>query len=131
MVCCMAFATFRITICVHICSIYVCIVAGLGDPLLGPSAIDAIMNGCMYINPIYDIPKEHHGAKFHSQHPFAASHFNKSIVCSASFHKPAQVLTCVKSALASTATPSFEPLPALALFQHDAYMGRVKSIFNI
>eukprot|EP01034_Spumella_vulgaris_P033764 gene33764-41654_t len=29
---------------------------GLGNPLLGPSAIDAISNGCMFLNPIYREP---------------------------------------------------------------------------
>eukprot|EP01041_Mallomonas_annulata_P001150 gene1150-2223_t len=42
----------------------------LGHPLLGPSAIDAISTGCMYINPIYDKP---HRDIYLSQHPFAAT----------------------------------------------------------
>ena len=28
----------------------------MGDPLLGPSAIDAIAMGCMFINPLYAKP---------------------------------------------------------------------------
>lgn len=41
--------------------------AGLGDPLLGPSAIEAVASGVMFINPEYDTPKQD---IYHSQHPF-------------------------------------------------------------
>ena len=50
------------------------VVAGLGDPLLGPSAIEAVASGVMFINPEYDEPKQ---GIYHSQHPFL-----KNQVCS-------------------------------------------------
>ena len=31
-------------------------VLGLGNPLVGPSAVDAIVAGCVYINPAYAAP---------------------------------------------------------------------------
>ena len=34
----------------------VVLIVGMGDPLLGPSAIDAIAMGCMFINPLYTKP---------------------------------------------------------------------------
>jgi len=40
--------------------------AGLGDPLLGPSAIEAAAAGVMFINPVYRRPKR----GYHSQHQF-------------------------------------------------------------
>ena len=41
-----------------------------GHPLLGPSVIEAIYSGCVYINPIYS-PSPLLG-RFASQHPYAA-----------------------------------------------------------
>ena len=29
---------------------------GLGNPLVGPSAVDAVVAGCVYIDPTYDAP---------------------------------------------------------------------------
>lgn len=40
---------------------------GLGNPLVGPSAVDAVVAGCVYINPIYDQPMKE---MYWSQHPF-------------------------------------------------------------
>ena len=40
---------------------------GLGNPLVGPSAVDAVVAGCVYINPIYDQPVKD---MYWSQHPY-------------------------------------------------------------
>lgn len=40
---------------------------GLGNPLVGPSAVDAVVAGCVYINPTYKRPTKD---VYWSQHPF-------------------------------------------------------------
>ena len=40
---------------------------GLGNPLVGPSAVDAVVAGCVYINPVYDQPVKE---EYWSQHPY-------------------------------------------------------------
>lgn len=50
-----------------------------GDPLSGPSAVDAVMAGCMYINPIYATPKK---TFYESQHPFLEQSVGSPHVCS-------------------------------------------------
>jgi hypothetical protein len=50
---------------------------GLGDPLLGPSALEGIAGGCMYINPTYSKPVL---GGYLSQHPFAQDKANDRVV---------------------------------------------------
>ncbi|CAM9824588.1 unnamed protein product, partial [Heterosigma akashiwo] len=51
---------------------------GLEDPLLGPSAVDAVSNGCMFINPVYSKPKLDF---YTSQHPYIADTVGEPYVC--------------------------------------------------
>lgn len=96
---------------------------GLGDPLLGPSAIDAISVGCVYINPVYDSPVRGH---FKTQHDYAASKIGAPYVCNANLNDFLSVKKCIDVALASN-LPSFIPPD----FHHDSYMKRVKDIFSL
>ena len=75
---------------------------GLGDPLLGPSAIDAIAAGCMYLNPSYRHPMRE---IFNSQHPYAADKIGEPYVCTFDSNDINSVLKCVKLALQTSLTP--------------------------
>lgn len=99
---------------------------GLGHPLLGPSAIDAIAAGCMFINPIYDTPLRGF-EQYGSQHSFAAK-FLSSHVCSYMLNDTSykQLRRCIERALSSD-LPAVVPLQ----FTWDQYLQRVATIFNI
>jgi hypothetical protein len=96
---------------------------GLGDPLLGPSAIDAISMGCVYINPVHASPVRGH---FKTQHDYAMDKIGAPYVCNANFNDMKSVLKCVDFALKAD-LPPFNPPD----FEHDAYIARVKDIFSL
>ena len=95
---------------------------GLGDPLLGPSAMDAIAAGCVFINPVY---KDLKLGGYPSQHPFAQRTSGER-VCSYPVGDSTKALQCVKTALEA----SFERYipPELTV---EAYTKRVRNIFDI
>ncbi len=96
---------------------------GLGHPLLGPSAIDAISAGCVYINPIYDTPmKEIH----FSQHTYAMEHIGLPYVCSYSIHNESALEQCIKYAIQTDLNPF---IPSDFLYQN--YVERVRNIFKL
>ena len=70
---------------------------GLGDPLLGPSAVDAIRHGCLYINPVYSShsPKL---KRYYSQHPYLQTYIGKPYVCSAKLGNFEEVKGCIEYA---------------------------------
>ena len=96
---------------------------GLGDPLLGPSAIDAISMGCVYINPVYDSPVRNH---FKTQHDYAVTQIGSPYVCNAKMNDVSSVKKCIEFALTANLPPFVPPD-----FEHDAYVARVKSIFSL
>ena len=97
---------------------------GLGDPLLGPSAIDAISAGCMYINPVYSAGKAKKG--YASQHPYAAEKIGKPYVCNYQLGDMASLLQCVQQAMATVLDPLSVPD-----FTESAHLERVRRIFNL
>ncbi len=106
---------------------------GMGDPLLGPSVIDAIGSGCMYINPIYQTPfiRVQTGISYHSQHPYAEKIAKNdpelsTYICSFDINNREELKTCVKRALTSN-------LPAIIPkdFTASSYLNRVKTIFSL
>ena len=99
---------------------------GLGDPLLGPSAIDAVSRGCMYINPIYEKPVRVNEQIFLSQHPYAVQNIGEPYVCSYKSNDIQTLLECVEKALNTDLKP-FIPIE----FTKDAYRKRVQQIFNL
>jgi hypothetical protein len=101
-------------------------VVGLGDPLLGPSAIDAISHGCVYINPIYEPNAKVRDGNFASQHPYAMEKVGPPRVCSARISDLAAVRACVEVAL----TLDLDPI-VLPDFTEEAYLERVRSIFGL
>ena len=106
---------------------------GLGDPLLGPSAIDAIGSGCMYINPVYQTPfiREQTGLSYRSQHPYAENMAKNDpelapYICSFDINNREELKTCIQKALSSD-------LPAIIPkdFTASSYLNRVKTIFSL
>ena len=97
---------------------------GLGDPLLGPSAIDAISAGCMYINPVYPAGKAKKG--YMSQHPYAAEKIGEPYVCNYKLGDAPSLLKCVQKAIAVTLAPLSVPD-----FTETVYLERVRRIFNL
>lgn len=96
---------------------------GLGDPLLGPSAIDAVATGCMFLNPQYAKPVR--DGAFHSQHPYAAQKLSK-YVCTYKINDEASLMKCVDTALATDVPPHIP-----ADFTKEAYLQRVRHIFRL
>ena len=98
---------------------------GLGNPLLGPSAIDAIASGSMYINPVYKKPMRN---RFKSQHDFAVERLGEQYVCSYPEGDATAALKCIERALWSDRNSSvFIP----TWFQRGEYIARVKQIFYL
>jgi len=95
---------------------------GLGDPLLGPSAIDAISNGCVFINPVYKTPKLD---RYYSQHPFAAEKIGEPYVCTVDIQDVQQAKLCVQKALGSVLPPIIP-----TELSEDAYRQRLINIFG-
>ena len=102
---------------------------GLGDPLMGPSAIDAISRGCMYLNPVYEksFTRPQTGLTYSSQHPYAMHEPSlASYVCSFNINDRTQLKACIDKALSSN-------LPAVIPkdFTRRNYLDRVKTIFSL
>lgn len=100
------------------------VLIGLGDPLLGPSAIDAIRLGCMYMNPTYTPQNSKKG--YNSQHPYAAANMAHA-VCSYKEADAPSLTHCVKQALSSP--PLERKIPQD--FTKEAYLSRVKQVFKL
>ena len=97
---------------------------GLGDPLLGPSAVDAVAAGCAYVDVIYDKPKK---LVYASQHPFVAAAFaGTPYYCAARAGDARAFADCARAAADG---PELAPraVPELAL---DAHAARVARIFG-
>jgi alpha-1,3(6)-mannosylglycoprotein beta-1,6-N-acetyl-glucosaminyltransferase len=96
---------------------------GLGDPLLGPSAIDAMAAGCMYINPIYEEPVR---GIHQTQHDFAEREIGFPHVCSVKLSNITGLMKCIDYAM-NNVIRSVVPTK----MTKDAYMKRVKQIFEL
>lgn len=97
---------------------------GMGDPLLGPSAIDAISCGCVYINPIY--PQPVRNGVFPSQHSYAADKIASPYVCSYHIGRRDELIKCVQYALSVTLEPI---IPQDFLWE--VYLSRVSKLFSL
>ncbi|CAN0075350.1 unnamed protein product, partial [Phaeothamnion confervicola] len=99
---------------------------GLGDPLAGPSAVDAVAAGCVYVNPVYAKQAGGRGivGGYSSQHPYLADAFGPPRVCSYREKDAAGAASCVRQALSTELEPFVPPD-----FTEKAYMARVRRIF--
>ena len=96
---------------------------GLGDPLLGPSAVDAAHAGAVYIDPSYPTPRLD---VYESQHPFLRKALGRPYVCAADLARPASFAACARDALEA---PDLAPL-LLPELTKDAHAARVRAIFG-
>ena len=99
--------------------------------MLGPSAMDAISAGAVYINPIYKNKEKKIGGHdkpqlFNSQHPYAEKFIGKPSVCNYNEDSAVEALSCVQYALSTDITP-FIPKE----FTQEAHVARVKNIFGL
>ena len=104
---------------------------GLGNPLLGPSAMDALAAGAMYLDPTYDgaatRPLVAMQASFASQHPFLRARVGAPRVCAiADVTRLADVLACVRRALDTQLEPFVHED-----FQRSQLLRRVAGIVRI
>ena len=98
---------------------------GLGDPLLGPSAIDAITYGCMYINPTYQKGGHPKKEAHLSQHPYAEQFIGEPFVCSYKIDSIIELKGCVEKALSTNLQ-----MGVPADFKKEKYLERVRKIFT-
>ncbi|CAM9146528.1 unnamed protein product [Ectocarpus sp. 12 AP-2014] len=77
-------------------------IIGLGNPLLGPSAVDAVTAGCAYLNPIFLRPEK---KVYNSQHPFLAQRVGEPYVCSFEQHNAYAAVDCARRALEQDLSP--------------------------
>ena len=101
---------------------------GLGNPLLGPSAMDALAAGAMYIDPAYDgartRPLVAMSRPFASQHPYLRRRVGAPHVCEvADVTRLDAVLSCVRRALETRLEPFVDPD-----FTRAALLRRVRAI---
>ena len=98
---------------------------GLGDPLLGPSAIEALSHGCVYINPVYADRQAHKNGEA-SQHSWAVAQVGAPYVCSYREGSVPELLACIDAALKLDLPPLVPPA-----FTKEAYVKRVRGIFRL
>ena len=72
---------------------------GLGDPIAGPSALEALGAGCVYLNPTYPTPQVVSGLPFSSQHPYLAEGVGEPYVCSYAINNAPELVACINKAL--------------------------------
>jgi hypothetical protein len=99
---------------------------GLGHPLLGPSAMEAVSTGAVFINPIYEKAEASH-LSAGSQHPYLADVVGEPLVCSYHLGHIEQVLRCVEYALNFSRDGMASHIPDFTL---EAHMKRVGDIFG-
>ena len=98
---------------------------GLGNPILGPSAIDAISVGCMFLNPLYDVPVKVNGHTYTSQHPYAEK-LGAPFVCNYKQYSVEELQLCVQLAMRTNLPVAVPPDMTLGV-----YLARVKDIFQL
>lgn len=79
---------------------------GLGDPIAGPSAVDALAGGAAFLNPRFAEPR---AGGFDSQHPFLAAAVGAPYVCDFSWDDAASLHACAVAALDGPPLAPFIP----------------------
>lgn len=95
---------------------------GLGHPLGGPSALDALAAGAVYIDPSHNPPPAAQ-PHFHSQHPYLRGHPR---VCSVDLQDHASVFACVAHALNASTRTAYVPPD----FTRAAYLRRLERLLD-
>ncbi len=94
-----------------------------GDPIAGPSAVDALAGGAAFLNPTFDTPR---AGFFTSQHPFLSEHVGAPYVCDFRWEAPETLAACARAALDG---PPLAPVIPAALSEA-AHAARVRDIFG-
>lgn len=106
-------------------------VLGLGDPILGPTALEALAAGAVLLNPSFAparFVEGNPGLRFDSQHPFAAT-IGSPHALPIDLSRPEQVIRTVDDLMAAPAAVATRSLPpGLADFTRDAYVSRLAAI---
>jgi hypothetical protein len=104
---------------------------GLGDPLLGPSAMEALACGATYIDPYYGrsetspIKIRSELSRWGSQHPYLSVKVGEPYACGARLDEPIEMSACVRKAIENDLPPLIPPD-----FTYEGYLKRVHTIFN-
>ena len=108
------------------------ILLGVGEPLDGPTALEAISHGCIYINPIFQPPIQVQSKPTHfnytSQHPFIEKYFTSPHVHNVNIKNIMELKNILKKILLSSETiePFIHPF-----HKPEAYIKNLRTIFNV
>lgn len=104
---------------------------GLGDPVLGPSALEAIAFGCTFINIKYSTKRViKPGIYAESQHDWikeVAARDGSDQICTALEGDIEAICQCARNAVARNATSAYIPKE----LQRSEYDTRLDKIFNL
>ena len=104
---------------------------GLGDPVLGPTAVEAVTLGCLFLNPTFSRP--HLASKETSQHSFLEKRRDlMDIVCMYDAGNGNDAVRCLERIPRRADTGAyqrFEPHP-IPEFQPDTYVRRLETILT-
>jgi hypothetical protein len=107
-------------------------IIGFGDPILGPTLMDGLMAGCVFINPRYKKPKHiimTPSAPAHTQHDYGVT-IGEPQVYTVDLDDTAMVLGVVKRILSRSRAPEMQqPLLPWA-FQPSQYNRRVRHMIT-
>eukprot|EP00968_Pinguiococcus_pyrenoidosus_P000085 scaffold8_cov249-Pinguiococcus_pyrenoidosus.AAC.28 len=105
-----------------------------GDTLNEPSAVDAVANGCVYINTVYNKPRSmnadltrgDYGVAYRSEHPYLGERVGPPYVCTAREGELDDYMHCVDEAMRVGPLDPFVPHP----FTDSAYRQRISTVFE-
>lgn len=113
-------------------------VIGIGDPMSGPTAIEALAAGAVYLNPRFTPPRrinDVEGLEARTQHPFTET-IAAPFVREYAVDEPDQAVAAAADALARVggrpdAAPLAPLLDALEPFTWQTYLGRIAVEFDL
>ena len=111
-----------------------CFVLGLGDPILGPTALETLLAGAVLLNPVFERPRGVAGSPgvlFECQHPFAAS-IGPPHVLPVDLNHHEGALRLVETVISQGPAIAQEPLThALSTFTRERYVRRLAEILRL
>ena len=105
-------------------------VLGLGDPILGPTALEALAAGAVLLNPSFTPPRRidgNPGVHFSSQHTFAGT-IGPPHVLSIDLAQPDRVIRTVDELMAHSPESSAPAPGGLDEFTRGAYLSRLSAL---
>jgi len=108
-------------------------VLGTGDPLLGPSAVEAVLRGSVYIDPVFPTPRvcqqgEPSGCTVASQHAALAAMAPSEWVCQYSQGVVEEARACVEKALRRARWGRAPPKEVVREYSMEACVTRLQGI---